>query len=276
LSHFIITPDDILRERKAAKERANVDQYHEYTGCYIRRTPYGACPGTVKAKDIFPRIPRSDWMRLYNEGKGTFLNDLTRDIIAVHDQNGKSLCWMHGSVRAMELVKIYENQTPELLSAECAAFMVTGGRDRGGYPEEALEQLRTKGTCTEEMWPRNSLTDKNAKKGWQSELPYHVILDWMDVENWDDQMILAFNRIPVPIGLSWWGHLVCQTGPALLPNGELGIEIDNSWGSDWGDNGRGILNEKQGTADLGAFAPISTTFQKRLERYLEIGRARRP
>lgn len=270
MTHIILTDDHAKAAVDEANTRANVQAGKSYSGCLPRSTMYGACPGTVKSKDIFPRIPRSEWVRMIKEGKGTFLQDLAKGVLPVHDQNGKSLCWMHGSVRSLELVKIYENQKPELLSAECAAFMITGGRDRGGYPEEALEQLRTKGTCTESMWPRNQLTDRSAMEGWKLELPYNVILDWMEVENFDDQMTLALNRVPVPIGLGWWGHLVCQLGPELGPDDEPLIVFDNSWGEDWGDNGRGLLNERQGTADLGAFAPISATFQKRLERFLEI------
>lgn len=273
--HFILTDDDMKREADFAQQQAELAQTKPYEGCTPRITVYGTCPATVRASDIFPRIPRDQWMDYYNKNKGTFLNDLTRDRIPVHNQFRTSLCWMHGSVRSLELLKIYEGQQPELLSAECAAFFVTGGRDRGGYPEEALEQLRTKGTCSEAIWPRNTLSDKTAKPGWEQELPYNVILVWMDVQNFDDQMTLAFHRVPVPIGISAWSHLVCQTGPVLLPNGELGIEFDNSWDTSWGDNGRGVFNERQGTADLGAFAPISATFQKRLERYLEIGRTRR-
>src|SRR3989304_1470276 len=275
MTHMILSDRDSALAIVEASVRIGGRGKPTYKGCLPRRAAYGQGPGAVKSRDIFPRIPRSEWVELIKEGKGTFLQNRTKDVVPVHDQNGRSLCWMHGSVRAMELVKIYENQTPELLSAECAAFMVTGGRDRGGYPDEALDQLRTKGTCSEAMWPRNALNDRSAKNGWQLELPYNVILDWMDVENWEDQMTLAINRIPVSIGLGWWGHLVCQLGPELGPNDEPLIIFDNSWGSDWGDNGRGLLNERKGTADLGAFAPISATFQKRLERFIEIGQAKR-
>lgn len=275
MPHYIISDEDARRERNYAKSRVERAMTLFYNGCFPRRTSYGLCRGTVKSKDIFPRIPRSEWVKLIKEGEGTFLQDLTKGVLPVHDQDGRSLCWMHGSVRALECVKIYENQKAELLSAECAAYMVTGGRDRGGFPEEALEQLRTKGTCTENMWPRNEIDKRSAKEGWELELPFNVILDWMDVENWDDQMTLALNRVPVPIGVGWWSHLVCQLGPVLGPNDEPMIIFDNSWGESWGDNGRGILNEAKGTADLGAFAPVSATFQKRLERFLEIGRATR-
>ena len=275
MNHLIFSDEIAKIVVEEANSRACISSGKKYCGCRARETYYGLIPGTVRSKDLFPRIPRKDWVRLIKEGKGTFLQDLTKGVLPVHDQNGHSLCWMHGGVRSLEVVKVYEGQTPQLLSAECAAFQITGGRDRGGLPEEALEQLRTKGTCSEDTWPRNQLTDRGLSNDWKLELPYNVILDWMDVENWDDQMTLALNRIPVPIGLGWWGHLVCQLGPDLGPNDEPIIVFDNSWGSDWGDNGRGSLNEKMGTADLGAFAPISASFQKRLERFLEIGRVRR-
>jgi hypothetical protein len=260
LPYIIDSQHKALQETLEAARRVRDTGNKYYKGCLPREVLFGCLKGVPPSSFIIPRIPRDQWKRLIVEGKGTWLGDLSRDKLKPHDQGSTLLCWMHGSVRGLELLRVWQNQPPILLSAECAASQVTGGKNRGGMPEEAIEQLRTIGTCDQSLWPLNQLSQSRALPGWKEDQRNHVLLKYVDVENWDDQITLALHRIPVPIGLRWWNHLVCQTSPVILPNGEVGIEIDNSWGTSWGDNGRGQLNEKYGTADLGAFAPISETF----------------
>jgi hypothetical protein len=161
---------------------------------------------------------------------------------------------------------------PESLSAESVCVPVTRGRNRGGSPEEALRRLQSHGACYQEFWPKNDLNEEHAKRGWEVNAYSHRIIKWLEVSNFDDQMTLALRRIPVAIGLGWWGHLVCQLDPVYLDDlpdldnvvrasGQFGIGFDNSWGADFGDNGYAYLDEKHATADLGAFAPLSITFQ---------------
>jgi hypothetical protein len=259
----------IIDNPRAAQEavaqshaRAKLRLGMPYLGCLCGRMPYGQAPGFIRSNSVYPRIPRSQWKQLIEEGQGTFLSDLRAHNLAPHDQGSTLLCWMHGSVRALEILRLWQGQPPLLLSAESAAYTITGGRNRGGYPEEAVRALSTDGACDQTMWPMNQLTPRNAKPDWRLHAQKHVLIRWLDVETWEDQITLAINRVPVAIGLNWWNHLVCQLDPIILPNGEIGIGIDNSWGSDWGDNGYGLLNERHGTADLGAFAPLSETFSQ--------------
>jgi len=229
-------------------------------GCLPRTTKYGYAPHAKPAGLYFPRIPRDRWPPLIAAGKGTWLSDLRKGKLPPHDQGITNYCWAHGSVRAVEVLRVYEAQAPLLLSAESVAVPITGGVNRGGTPEEALEQLRLYGACDQTYWPLNDRNIQHAGKGWATDAENHIILGWADIENFEDQMTLALHRVPVAIGLAWWGHLVCQLDPVILDDGKFAIGIDNSWGPDWGENGYGILDEKHGTADLGAFAPISETF----------------
>jgi len=229
-------------------------------GCLPRTIPFGEIPDVKPASFLFPRIPREKWADLIRAGQGTFLGNLTRPVLPPHDQAQTNYCWAHGSTRAVEALRVYQGQLPLILSAESVAVPLTGGQNRGGTPDEALLQLRKYGACKQEFWPLNDLNIKHAKTGWDNDRLDHQVIAWADVENFADQMTLALHRIPVAIGLGWWGHLVCQLDPILFPDGTFGLGCDNSWGSDYGENGYFILTESKGTADLGAFAPISETF----------------
>ncbi len=259
---LIITRENAAQQIYEYNSRLSLDRPLRRTGCLPRKIPYGQVPGVMPASFYFPRIPRDKWADLIRQGKGTFLGDLTRGLLPPHDQNATNYCWTHGSVRCLEALRIYEGQPPLILSAESVAVPITGGENRGGTPDEALQWLNTKGACDQTLWPLNDRNQKHAKAGWQDEALNHVILQWADVENFDDQMTLALHRVPVAIGLDWWGHLVCQLSPVLLDDGGFGVDFDNSWGPDYGDNGRAILDEEHATARLGAFAPISETFSQ--------------
>ncbi len=229
-------------------------------GCLPRRVPYGQVRHVPPAESIFKPIPREEWAGLIRDGQGTFLHDITKGKLKPHDQGRTNYCWAHGSVRSAEVLRVFEGQDPIILSAESVAVPLTGGRNRGGYPEEALQRLVSHGACRQDMWPLNDRNESNAKNGWELDAKTHRIIRWVDVETFKMQMTLTLMRLPVPIGLRWWSHLVCQLGPVHYGGNDFGIVCDNSWGANYGDNGQFELTERRGTADLGAFAPLTENF----------------
>jgi len=257
---LIITDANADDQIRLMRARLHGHELYGWQGCLPRRTKYGGIKEVPPSSFLFPRIPRTKWKQLIIEGQGTWIGDLTRSVLPPHDQGRTNYCWAHGSVRAIEALRVYEGQEPLVLSAESIAVPITGGRNRGGSPDEALSRLRSHGACNQFYWPLNDLNIRHAKDGWEENALNHAILKWADVENFDDQMTLALHHIPVAIGLGWWGHLVCQLDPVILPDGNFGLGCDNSWGPDYGENGYFVLDEKHGRADLGAFAPLSATF----------------
>lgn len=257
---LIISEDNYLDAVAEHDHRLRGKVLYGVAGCTPRVSDFGTLPGVPPAESIYPRIPRSRWTQMIRSQQGTFLHNLTRDVLPPHDQGSTNYCWAHGCTRALEILRVYQTQDAEVLSAESVAVPITGGRNRGGSADEALGHLRTKGACRQSFWPKNDLNERHAKDGWQEDALDHAIISWTDVQNFEDQMTLALHRVPVAIGLRWWGHLICQLDPILYPDGTFGLGCDNSWGPNYGDNGYFLLTERRGTADLGAFAPISATF----------------
>ncbi len=262
MSTLIIDEGNYKQATEERLNRLDLTSMPSTDGCLPRRSKYGSIAHVPKATEIIKPIPRGEWADLIKDGKGTFLHDLTKGKLPSHDQGGTNYCWAHGSVRSAEVLRVFEGQPPLILSAESVAVPLTGGRNRGGYPEEALHQMRNFGACDQTYWPKNDRNERNAKTGWEEDALKHRLIRWCDVEGFAMQMTFALLRVPVPIGLRWWGHLVCQLNPIHFGGDKFGIGCDNSWGSSYGDDGYFELTERRGTADLGAFAPLTENFSK--------------
>lgn len=227
----------------------------------LGRRPFSKGSGRrPKASDFLKPIPRNNWKDAIAAGAGSFLHDLCKAVLPPHDQGRTNYCWAHGSVRAVETLRVFEGQEPKLLSAESVAVPITNGRNIGGYAEDALDQLAEFGACEQRFWPNNDLRERMARNGWKDDRLKHRVVRWVEVDSFDLQITLALMRVPVALGLDWWGHLVCQLDPVIMKDGSVGIGIDNSWGNDFGDNGYGTLDEASGTGSSGCWAPMSINF----------------
>lgn len=256
----IITRREWMRLRIEASKRARIKVPKLYAGCRQPRIMPWSGATVFPWPTEMPIIPREAWSDMIRDQKGSFLHSMREGVLPPHDQGSTNRCWAHGSVRAVELLRLWENQQPILLSPDSVAFPIEGTRDRGGWPEDACEQLASGGACPLAAWPEGELSPKNADKDWQDQALRHVLIRWVWVDSFAKQMTLALRRIPVAIPLMWWGHLVCQTDPEILGPNKFGLRIDNSWGADWGDDGSAVLDEESATTVAGAFAPISETF----------------
>jgi hypothetical protein len=271
MAQLIITNDNYLKAIHDRLERLEIPRrFKTYispqalgaldAGCKPRVASHGSLSFAPPAAERIQIIPRALWPDLIKAGAGRWLHDLTKDKLPPHDQGSTNYCWAHGSVRTAEILRVYEAQQPLILSAESVAVPITGGRNRGGTPEEALIRLVAKGACRQELWPPNDRNQSHAAPGWETDAANQRITQWLDVDRFAMQMTLALLRIPVAIGLGWWGHLVCQLDPLWYGGDDFGIGCDNSWGPDYGDNGYFEIAEERAYADLGAFAPLSANF----------------
>lgn len=218
------------------------------TGLDLSNRPQGfAYAGTAEPFPESLLIPRSDWQGIIEEQKATKtrIQDVCdRAGVKVKDQQQTNYCWVNAPTHCVEIVRAMQHQTPIVLSAASVGAQVTGFRNIGGWGKEALEFIAAHGVIPEWMWPANAIDRRYLTDKAKDEAKRYAIDEWWEIEprNLDQMVSCLLQPIPIPIaiGLAWWGHEVTAVGCDWV-DGEVAIVIDNSWGTRWGTNGRGIL-----------------------------------
>jgi hypothetical protein len=226
----------------------------------------GYIPGKTKLKasfrGTFGNIPRNQWAILVKQGQGTFLSDLIKAAgIPCKNQDGLGFCWVYASTETEETCRLIQGQPFVSLSPESVGGPINGWRNQGGNGIDALNQLTKVGACATIFMDRpNSLSPSRWKAGWQADCANHkIIMSVASVDTFDDVFTALLLRMPVSIGLDWWGHQVLLTDPVVFDNGTYGVVFRNSWGEDWPSQGAGgwsTLTERKSQPD-GSFAAIN-------------------
>lgn len=235
-----------------------VDEHQPHGRGYIPRDysaePFGSLP-YAQPLDI-PTIDRDEWPALieYMEKTKSRLSDIRRrgkygTRMPSCDQNGTNYCWIHGVTSAMYLVRAIQSQPYVRLSPASVGSKVTGFRNVGGWGTKGLKYVIEHGMVPEELWPANKISRQyDTEEAWTEAKKYRVT-EWYDVPSgsFDKLMTCLFYRLPVAIGLSWWGHLICAMDPVLLSRApfRFGCRIWNSWGDGWGEAGESVLTESR-------------------------------
>ncbi|OGT54383.1 MAG: hypothetical protein A3E01_03045 [Gammaproteobacteria bacterium RIFCSPHIGHO2_12_FULL_63_22] len=226
--------------------------------CSAMPQPEGA-PGfaAVKPLKTFSRADLIARIKQQQATKSDLISILDSRSVPVKDQGRTNYCWIYGTVHSMEIAYSLQGEDFVPLSATAAGVMITGGQNRGGYIGEAVQYLGEHGTCPQSMWPEHNLSLRNNSDAVESAATANLLTEWNELPYGDlDQLdaALALNY-PIAAELPWWRHVIVFVGHTLLPNGELGRVIDNSWGSRWGKNGRGVLTPEKARGRM--YIPVS-------------------
>jgi len=228
-------------------------------GCLPRKTAFGMCSvaAPISEADL---IPRSEWPDRIREKdrEHTWIKDLIEDIDPM-DQDGLNYCHGYGPTMAAMINRRIQNQPHVLLSAESIAGPVTRWRNDGAYPEDDLQQFVEFGACPASMMDRPlSRNPEKWDKNWETERLKYRVVEWKDGlipgKSFDAAMSGALRNRIGAAGFVWWGHEVCYGIHAQdLGGGKYSIGGINSWGKDYGENGRFYLQEGKGTPDIHYF-----------------------
>lgn len=216
---------------------------------------YGAEPlgeGYAGPMD-FPLIPRVEWPdRIADmERSKSRLTDLADGAgLTVLNQGQTNYCWANGVVHCVEVLRLVQGQDLVRLSPASIGGPITGYRNVGGWGSRALKHVVEQGIVPQSEWPANAINRQYDTEATRKLRLKYQCDEWYDVppRNFDALMTCLLLRMPCAVAYNWWRHLVTAMNPHHS-NGKFGIVIDNSWGPNWGTNGRSILMEGKGTPD---------------------------
>lgn len=198
--------------------------------------------------DPFPTellIPRSEWQarcQEIKERKTRLLDQVRRKGLKCKDQQSTNYCWINAPTYCMEVVRLFQNEAPVVLSPASAGAQIKSYRNVGGWGKEGLEWISEHGLVPVDRWPANAIDRRYATtENKELALDYRTS-EWWELEprNVDHLISCLFHGIPVAVGYNWWSHEVTALVPEWV-DGAIALGIMNSWGEGWQDRGYGIL-----------------------------------
>lgn len=181
--------------------------------------------------------------------------------LKVKNQSQSSYCWIHAPVHGMEVTYVMNGGAPKVLSAFYAGSQIKGGRNQGGSGITGLEWLTKHGTCLESFWEPMKFSG-NVTPEIVGNAELHQVTKFIDIDASNTQQIitrLLTNR-PVTVGIPAWGHEVLLT--FLVWDGRPYFGFDNSWGTSYGKNGRGVLSgAKERFDEAGSIETVEMSIQ---------------
>ena len=230
--------------------RDNANGPRGYSGRDFAANPLGSYANTF----ALPIIPRSEWDdRIESlEKNRSLLSDIDRyHRVLMLDQMRTNYCWCFGVVGGIMTRMAAMGLSVPRLSAASAAAKIKNYQNVGGWGGEAIEGIRKYGVSTLDLWPNATIDPKYDTHEQQLNAKMHGAVEFEELnpKDFDQLMTCLLMGMPVPIGLLWWGHLVCAMDPVVISPGVYGVRIKNSWGTKWEKEGFAILSESKATPD---------------------------
>jgi hypothetical protein len=129
-----------------------------------------------------------------------------------------------------------------VLSPASAGGPIKNFRNVGGWGKEGLEWIVENGLVPVDRWPANAI-DRRLYTPENKELAKNYrVTEWWELEprNLDHLVSCVLRGFPVAVGYTWWRHEVSGVD-VVWQEGAVCLQIANSWGTNWGDRGYGLL-----------------------------------
>jgi hypothetical protein len=178
-----------------------------------------------------------DRLELMEAEKATLLD--VRGSIPSTDQGSSNYCWAHSTVSAMLLLRAKQGLPHVELSAFGIAAQIKKFRNDGGWCQESMEAVTTKGCPTSATWPLKSMSRDNVNTAMREESLLYKVTEFWDCGS-DPKLFWHFVALGMPIISDYndWGHSVCFIKGNRKNNTGL---VWNSWGDDgFGNRGVGV------------------------------------
>jgi hypothetical protein len=197
-----------------------------------------------------PVLPRDQWnpinrRTLFNMGDFAI------------DQKSHGSCVGFSSAGALMRLRVMEGMAFQRLSGAYTYSWINGGHDDGAIISDSLTSLQKRGTCLESTVPWDRIYKNQIPAQAATEAARFRVLEAYRVDSFD-QAISALQLGFIVVyavmvgdrfmrlngdGVSGWdagpgNHAVHADGCDVLPSGEWFLDLPNSWGLSWGQNGR--------------------------------------
>lgn len=204
---------------------------------------------------------RTVWAGLL--GADGFSRANLRQYARIRDQTGPS-CGSAAMAGAFEaLVRFGGRECPPLSSASLFTFV---GSRFGSTLQDNLDRISEVGICPESFWPDDRIYGP-VVRGYEAQAkPWRLVASRF-VPDFDSLVWAIFCGNPGIVGVNWsgTGHLIWACRVYRSASKGWGVEIANSWGVGWGDDGFGVLYEDQVAAGIkaryGAAVPMIAVSQ---------------
>jgi hypothetical protein len=189
-----------------------------------------------------PLIPKDEWddrIRELEKYKST-IRDLCIEMgLPCLDQGRTNYCWVNAPTHCCEITRLQETGQIVSYSPASAGAPIKNFRNVGGWGNEALEYFKANGLNFTSDWPANAIDRTYYTEENRTKAAKHQTIEYFVLNNWEERVSCILSGIPIADGYNWWSHEVCGTG---LVAGSHDLEIRNSWGMSWGDQGFALLS----------------------------------
>jgi len=227
---------------------------------------YGAAPlGTFG--DTFPKklyIDSTLWPEMIekaDKNKAQPFHHKQLDGFDSLNQSNTNYCWGNAVIQGIHYLRAMNGLPHVPLSPASVCAPIKRYKNQGGWGSQALKYCVDHGVVPQSMWPANSRDKKYNNEETKAIRKEYQVNEFYELPDRSFHALVSclLRGWPVAIGLNWWRHEVLACGVHIKgsdPESDTVVEIDNSWGTGWGDNGHGILVRAKATPDEAVCARV--------------------